>query len=107
MRSVGLKTLKNKLSEYVRHAAGGEAYILILHGASILPANILTAGGTRLFQTNARPSSILVDELDAGGLESSPNHLYCRTPRLTYPGFELVDGHHSHPSVLGKILLAP
>ena len=28
MRSVGLKVLKNKLSEYVRHAAGGETVLI-------------------------------------------------------------------------------
>jgi antitoxin (DNA-binding transcriptional repressor) of toxin-antitoxin stability system len=28
MRSVGLKILKNKLSEYVRHAAGGETVLI-------------------------------------------------------------------------------
>jgi len=28
MRSVGLKTLKNKLSEYVRLAAGGETFLV-------------------------------------------------------------------------------
>jgi antitoxin (DNA-binding transcriptional repressor) of toxin-antitoxin stability system len=28
MRSVGLKTLKNKLSEYVRRAAGGETVLI-------------------------------------------------------------------------------
>ena len=31
MRSVGLKTLKNKLSEYVRVAAGGETVLVTDH----------------------------------------------------------------------------
>jgi antitoxin (DNA-binding transcriptional repressor) of toxin-antitoxin stability system len=31
MRSVGLKTLKNKLSEYVRLAAGGETVLVTNH----------------------------------------------------------------------------
>jgi antitoxin (DNA-binding transcriptional repressor) of toxin-antitoxin stability system len=37
MRSVGLKALKNKLSKYVRLAAGGESYILILRELPLYP----------------------------------------------------------------------
>jgi antitoxin (DNA-binding transcriptional repressor) of toxin-antitoxin stability system len=42
MRSVGLKTLKNKLSEYVRLAAGGETVLVADRGrvvAEIGPPN--------------------------------------------------------------------
>ena len=37
MRSIGRKTLKNKLSEYVRLAAGDEPHILILHELPFYP----------------------------------------------------------------------
>ena len=37
MRSVGLKILKNKLSEYVRLAAGGEVVLVTRHGKGGAP----------------------------------------------------------------------
>ena len=36
MHSVGIKTLKNKLSEYVRAAAAGETVLVTDRGAEIL-----------------------------------------------------------------------
>jgi antitoxin (DNA-binding transcriptional repressor) of toxin-antitoxin stability system len=38
MRSVGLKTLKNELSEYVPLAASGEPHILILRELPFYPS---------------------------------------------------------------------
>lgn len=35
MTTVGLKTLKNKLSEYIRLAAGGETIIVTSRGAAV------------------------------------------------------------------------
>jgi antitoxin (DNA-binding transcriptional repressor) of toxin-antitoxin stability system len=45
MRSVGLKTLKNKLSEYVRLAAGGETVLVTDHDRVV--AEISPPGPTR------------------------------------------------------------
>jgi prevent-host-death family protein len=48
MRTVGLKTLKNKLSEYVRLAAGGETVVITDRGRTVAeivpPRNELPAG---------------------------------------------------------------
>jgi hypothetical protein len=51
MRPVGLKTLKNKLSEYVRVAAGGETSLPI--ATALLRKLVLrTPLGVRCFQTH-------------------------------------------------------
>ena len=60
MRSVGLKVLKNKLSEYVRLAAGGETVLVtdrdrIVAGKIAADAIILRA---------ARPNETLLEALD-------------------------------------------
>ena len=59
MRSVGLKVLKNKLSEYVRLAAGGETVLVTdrdrvvaeigppMHGRSRILADAFVARGVR------------------------------------------------------------
>jgi prevent-host-death family protein len=39
MRKVGLKTLKNKLSEYVRAAAAGETIVITDRGRSVAEIN--------------------------------------------------------------------
>ena len=39
MRSVGLKTLKNKLSEYIRLAAGGESVLVTDHDKVVAQIN--------------------------------------------------------------------
>jgi antitoxin (DNA-binding transcriptional repressor) of toxin-antitoxin stability system len=51
MRTVGLKTLKNKLSEYVRLAAAGETVVVTDRGRTVAeigpPRCDLPAGGGR------------------------------------------------------------
>jgi len=53
MRSVGLKLLKNKLSEYVRLAAGGETVQVTEHGRVV----------AEIVPPEAGPSPLLADAL--------------------------------------------
>jgi hypothetical protein len=58
-------------------------------------------------QPHAWPTAVPCDELNAGGLEGSPDHLKCRASRLAAILLKLMDGHDSYSCMVGQILLAP
>ena len=77
MSTVGLKTLKNKLSEYVRRAAAGETVVITDRGravAEIVPPRDLPAGTRELHRT--RHSRGLDQTRRSFGLASSPRNRY-------------------------------
>jgi hypothetical protein len=60
-----------------------------------------------LSKTRARASAILVDELNAGPFERSPDYVESRATRLTRTGFQLMHGYDSDSRFARKILLTP
>jgi hypothetical protein len=60
-----------------------------------------------LTEPDARPASILIDEFDAGGFESTPNDIDGRTAWLARAGFKLMHGYNRYSSELRKIGLIP
>lgn len=62
---------------------------------------------TRLSQPYAWPSTVFVDELDAGRFKGALYDIQCGSTRLTYSAFQLVDCNSPNSGVLGQILLAP
>jgi hypothetical protein len=61
----------------------------------------------RLLQSYAWPSTILVDELDAGGFKASFDYVEGGVPRFMYPSFQLAHGYYPNPRFNGEFLLAP
>jgi len=58
-------------------------------------------------KSNTRTAAVLVDELDAGRLERSPNNIECRGPRLTTCSLKLMDGHNADTCFFRELILAP
>jgi hypothetical protein len=56
---------------------------------------------SRLPQSDTGAAAILVDELDARGLQGSSNYGECRTPWLPARLFELMDSHDSDVRAIG------
>jgi len=51
----------------------------------------------RLLQSHARPSTVLVDERDAGVLKRTLDYFEGGTAGLAGSGLKLVNGHNSNP----------
>ena len=80
MQKVGLKTLKNKLSEYVRLAASGETVVITDRGrtvAELVPPTTSRPARTPL--SNARRARGLAEASDASATARRP-------PRKPMPG---------------------
>jgi hypothetical protein len=60
-----------------------------------------------LAKPEARSPSILINELDAGRFESTPDDIDGRATWFAYARFELMHGHDSDSSGLRKIQLTP
>jgi hypothetical protein len=90
-------------TQYVKdlchQARGGLAGSLGLSGGVWWWKNsgLESLGPLALSQSNARPSSILIYELNAGCFKSPPNSLKSGTARLARPGLQLMHGHNSNP----------
>ena len=74
-------------------------------GASCDPR--LRAFLRRLLQSHARPSAILVDELDAGRFQASLDYVEGGTSRLMHPSLQLAYRYHPNFCFIGEFLLAP
>jgi hypothetical protein len=74
-----------------------------MHGIRSLP-RLFSRGRSKPY---ARTSTVFVDELYACGLKGSSHDVHGRAPRLSTILLQLVDGHDSNSSSVGKSLLAP
>jgi prevent-host-death family protein len=74
MRSVGIKMLKNKLSEYVRIAAGGE--VVLITDRDRVVAELVPPQTTR---SESAPDALLADAIRKGYVTPA------RRPRLEAP----------------------
>jgi hypothetical protein len=63
--------------------------------------------GDRIAEPDARPSSILIDEFDAGGLECSPYDIEGRSTWLVRAALELANGDNADSGLVREILLTP
>ena len=73
MRSVDIKTLKNRISEYVRAAAAGEAVLVTVHGEVVAELVSPCVG------VDASPDDRVLDDLLRQGL-LTPARVPCKTP---------------------------
>jgi hypothetical protein len=60
-----------------------------------------------LAEPDARPASVLIDELNAGRFESTPDDIDGRAARLARTSFKLMHGYDRDSSALCKIGLIP
>jgi len=60
-----------------------------------------------LFQAHPRPTAVLIDELDAGGLESLLNNNERCRAWVHFPGLKVTDGYDTDVGRSGELLLAP
>ena len=81
MRSVGLKTLKNKLSEYVRAAAAGETIVITDRGRPVAEIN----------PPRTKPESVLERGIREGWITPATDRSGEPPPRKPIPGYTLED----------------
>jgi prevent-host-death family protein len=79
MQKVGLKTLKNKLSEYVRLAASGETVVIIDRGRTV----------AELVPPRAKPESVLGRGVREGWVTPATDPSGRPPPRKPIPGYTL------------------
>ncbi len=76
MRNVGLKTLKNKLSEYVRAAAGGETVVITDRGRPV----------AELVPPRPQPESVIERGVREGWITPAKNRGLIPPPPKPVPG---------------------
>jgi prevent-host-death family protein len=81
MRTVGLKTLKNKLSEYVRVAAAGETVVITDRGRPV----------AELVPPKAKPESVIERGIREGWITPATDRSGKPPPRKPIPGYRLED----------------
>ena len=81
------------------------AFPSVLVDAPTPPLAVLSL--CRLAKADARPSSVLVDELHAGHLECSANDFHRRMTGLVGACLELTNRHNANSGTAGEVLLAP
>jgi prevent-host-death family protein len=81
MRTVGLKTLKNKLSEYVRVAAAGETVVITDRGRPV----------AELVPPKAKPESVIERGIREGWITPATDRSGKPPPRKPIPGYTLED----------------
>jgi prevent-host-death family protein len=79
MRSVGLKTLKNKLSEYVRLAAGGETVVITDRGRVV----------AEIVPPRRQPESVIERGVREGWITPAKRPFAPLPPRKPIPGYTL------------------
>ena len=79
MRTVGLKTLKNKLSEYVRLAAAGETIVVTDRGHTV----------AELVPPRAKPESVIERGEREGWITPAKRPFPPLPPRNPIPGYTL------------------
>jgi prevent-host-death family protein len=79
MRTVGLKTLKNKLSEYVRLAASGETVVVTDRGRPV----------AELVPPRAQPESVIERGIREGWITPATDRSGKPPPRKPLPGYTL------------------
>jgi prevent-host-death family protein len=84
MRSVGLKTLKNKLSEYVRLAAAGETVVITDRGRPVAEIN-----PARQVPDRYKDHPVLARGIREGWITPAKNPGEPLPPRNPIPGYTL------------------
>jgi prevent-host-death family protein len=79
MRQVGLKTLKNKLSEYVRLAAAGETVVITDRGRVV----------AEIVPPRAKPESIIERGIREGWITPATDRSGKPPPHKPIPGYTL------------------
>lgn len=82
MRAVGIKILKNRLSEYVRLAAGGETVLVTDRNRVVAEIGPPSAGRSPLLQ-----DELLANAVRAGAITPAaigPGSMPARAPRMTF-----------------------
>jgi prevent-host-death family protein len=79
VQKVGLKTLKNKLSEYVRLAASGETVVITDRGRPV----------AELVPPRAKPESVLERGVREGWVTPATDRSGSPPPRKPIPGYTL------------------
>ncbi len=84
MRTVGLKTLKNKLSEYVRLAAAGESVVITDRGRAVAEIN-----PARQVPDRYKHHPVLARGIREGWITPAQNPGGPLPPRKPVPGYTL------------------
>ncbi len=79
MRTVGLKTLKNKLSEYVRLAAAGETVVITDRGRAV----------AEIVPPTRKPESVIERGVREGWIRPAKRPFQPLPPRRPIPGCTL------------------
>ena len=79
MRTVGIKTLKNKLSEYVRLAAAGETIVITDRGRAV----------AEVVPPRREPESVIERGVREGWLRPAKRPFQPLPPRTPIPGYTL------------------
>ena len=58
-------------------------------------------------ESHAGASAVFLNEFDASGFQSSPNHFQSCSARFIQFALELTDGHDANPGSICKLLLCP
>ena len=79
MRTVGLKVLKNKLSEYVRLAAAGETVVITDRGRTV----------AEIVPPRPKPESVIERGIREGWITPATDRSGTPPPRKPIPGYTL------------------